>query len=226
MTELFRRLPEAGDLDRPKLVFFFDEAPLLFRDAPKPLLQQIERLVRLVRSTGVGVYFVTQSPLDVPDVVLAQLGNRIQHALRVFTPKDQKMIRAAADAFRPNPGVDVRSALTEMAVGEALVSVMQADGVSSPVERVRVALPEAQIGPISDLEREVLVDNSPLAERYRVRLDDRAALHAFETLVRARRALPPPPALTGEPWREGDALAFVPRLDEPVVARRASRHGL
>lgn len=220
LTELFRRLPEVGDLEKPKLVFFFDEAHLLFRDAPKPLLQQIERLVRLVRSKGVGVYLVTQSPLDVPEAVLAQLANRVQHALRAFTPKDQRMIRAAAQAFRPNPPLDVRSALTQMAVGEALVSVMEADGVPSPVERVRMALPGSQIGPISELERSAAIENSPLYARYAARLDGPVAAHTFDTRMRLKRGLAAKPAPSGEPWREGDALAFVPKFEPSARKQR------
>lgn len=166
LTELFRKLPEAGDLDKPKLVFFFDEAHLLFRDTPPILMEKIERLVRLVRSKGVGVYFVTQSPSDVPDVILAQLGNRIQHALRAYTPKDQKMIAAAAKAFRPNKGVDVKTIITEMGVGEALVSCLDEYGVPAPVERVTVFSPSAHIGPISDLEREAIIQGSAIQTRY------------------------------------------------------------
>ncbi|MDZ7823089.1 MAG: helicase HerA-like domain-containing protein [Ahrensia sp.] len=163
LTELFRHLPEVGDIDKPKLVFFFDEAHLLFSDAPKQLLERIERLVRLVRSKGVGVYFVTQSPKDVPDVVLSQLGNRIQHALRAYTPKDQRMVKAAAQAFRPNKGVDVKSIITEMGVGEALVSCMDDAGIPLPVERVQIFPPSAHIGPISVDERRSIIETSCFA---------------------------------------------------------------
>lgn len=162
LSELFRTLPETGDVDKPKLVFFFDEAHLLFKDAPKALLEKIERLVRLIRSKGVGVYFVTQSPSDVPDTVLSQLGNRVQHALRAYTPKDQRMVRAAAQAFRQNKDVDAKLAITEMGVGEALVSCMDGSGVPCPVERVNVFAPTAHIGPITDVERELIVEQSPL----------------------------------------------------------------
>jgi uncharacterized protein len=163
LTELFRELPEVGDVDKPKMVFFFDEAHLLLSDAPKQLLEKIERLVRLVRSKGVGVYFVTQSPKDVPDAVLSQLGNRIQHALRAYTPKDQRMVRAAAQAFRPNREVDVKTVITEMGVGEALVSCMDEDGIPIPVERVKVMSPSAHIGPITTDERRVIMEASPFA---------------------------------------------------------------
>lgn len=162
LTELFRSLPEAGDLDKPRLVLFFDEAHLLFSDAPAKLLETIERVVRLVRSKGVGVYFVTQNPADVPDSVLAQLGNRVQHALRAYTAREQKMVRAAAQAFRhkDNSLVEknrVHTAITSMGLGEALVSFLDESGVPSVVERVKVILPESQVGPLSDIERSALM---------------------------------------------------------------------
>src|SRR3546814_10063893 len=142
LSELCETLPEVGDPDKPKLVFFFDEAHLLFEDAPKALLDKVEQVVRLIRSKGVGVYFVTQNPVDVPDDVAGKLGNRVQHALRAFTPRDQKAIRAAAETFRTNPGVDVESAITELKVGAALVSLMQADGAPTPVERTLIRPPD------------------------------------------------------------------------------------
>lgn len=166
LTELFRVLPEAGDLAMPKLAFFFDEAHLLFSDAPKNLLEMIERLVRLVRSKGVGVYFVTQSPRDVPDTVLAQLGNRVQHCLRAYTPKDQRMVSASAKAFRPNKAIDVQAVITQLAIGEALVSFLSDDGTPEPVERVRVIPPSAQVGPILEIERTALLEADPLVGRY------------------------------------------------------------
>lgn len=160
LNELLKRLPEVGDADKPKLVFFFDEAHLLFRDAPKHLIEAVERVVRLIRSKGVGVYFVTQSPSDVPDRILAQLGNRIQHALRAYTPKEQRLVKAAAQAFRPNPEIDVQSAVLEMGVGEALVSTLLDDGVPMPVERVKMNLPNSQVGPITDEERKTMLKPS------------------------------------------------------------------
>lgn len=190
LTELFRRLPEVGDLDKPKLVFFFDEAHLLFRDAPKHLLESIERIVRLVRSRGVGVYFVTQSPADVPDNVLAQLGNRVQHALRAYTPKEQRFLKAAARAFRPNPKINVEQAVLEMGVGEALVSTLMADGVPSPVERIKVAMPAGQIGPISDIEREMTVEASPLRVKYPPMTEGADLIHQFQNRQRQKRGLP------------------------------------
>src|SRR5215813_11643973 len=149
LSELFERLPEVGDPEKPKLVFFFDEAHLLFNDAPNVLLEKIEQVIRLVRSKGVGVYFVTQNPLDVPDVVLGQLGNRVQHALRAFTPRDQKAVKAAAQTFRANPGVDVETVITELGVGEALVSFLDEKGTPGMVERAMVMPPHSQIGPIT-----------------------------------------------------------------------------
>ena len=152
LSELFERLPEVGDPDKPTLVFFFDEAHLLFTDAPPPLIEKIEQVVRLIRSKGVGVYFVTQSPADVPDTVLGQLGNRVQHALRAFTPRDQKAVKTAADTLRPNPKVDIARAITELAVGEALVSTLDAKGSPTVTERAWIAPPASRIGPITDAE--------------------------------------------------------------------------
>ena len=149
LSEMFEQLPEVGDLEKPKLVFFFDEAHLLFNDAPKALLDKIEQVVRLIRSKGVGVYFVTQNPLDVPDKVLAQLGNRVQHALRAFTPRDQKAVRAAAETFRPNPKLDTFKAITELGKGEALVSFLEGNGIPSMVERALIAPPSGRVGPIT-----------------------------------------------------------------------------
>ena len=153
LSELFEELPEVGDLDKPKLVFFFDEAHLLFNDAPKPLLEKIEQVVRLIRSKGVGVYFVTQNPLDVPETVLAQLGNRVQHALRAFTPRDQKAVKAAAETFRPNKNLDTAQVITELGKGEALVSFLEGNGVPSMVERTMIRPPSARLGAITPAER-------------------------------------------------------------------------
>ena len=156
LSELFETLPEVGDLDKPKLVFFFDEAHLLFKDAPAALVERIELVVRLVRSKGVGVYFVTQNPLDIPDAVLGQLGNRVQHALRAFTPRDQKAVKAAAETMRAKPGLDISTAITELAVGEALVSLLDEKGRPSVTERVFVLPPGSQIGPINAEQRQGL----------------------------------------------------------------------
>jgi DNA helicase HerA-like ATPase len=166
LSELFEQLPEIGDPEKPKLVFFFDEAHLLFTDAPKALIERIELVVRLVRSKGVGVYFVTQNPLDIPDSVLAQLGNRVQHALRAYTPRDQKAVKATAQTMRQKPGLDIESAITELAVGEALVSFLDSKGRPCMTERVFVAPPASQLGPVSNAQRQGLMQNSLVAGVY------------------------------------------------------------
>ena len=180
LSELFELLPEVGDLDKPKLVFFFDEAHLLFKDAPAALIERIELVVRLVRSKGVGVYFVTQNPLDVPDSVLGQLGNRVQHALRAFTPRDQKAVKAAADTMRANPAIaDMADAIMNLGVGEALVSFLDAKGRPSVTERVFVLPPGSQIGPITPAQRQALIKSSLVAGRYET-VEDRES--AYEKL--------------------------------------------
>ena len=190
LSELFEALPEVGDLDKPKLVFFFDEAHLLFTDAPKPLLEAVQQVVRLIRSKGVGVYFVTQNPLDVPDNVLGQLGNKVQHALRAFTPRDQKAVRAAAETFRQNPKLDTAKAITELAVGEALVSLLEEGGVPEFVERTLVAPPSARVGPLTADERNAVIAASPLRGKYEDAVDRESA---YEMLAK-RKDLPPEPA--------------------------------
>jgi len=175
LSELFEELPEAGDLPAPKLVLFFDEAHLLFDGAPKTLIDKVEQVVRLIRSKGVGVYFITQNPTDVPDDVLAQLGNRVQHALRAFTAKDQKAVKAAAATFRPNPKIRTEDAITELAVGEALVSVLEAKGTPGIVQRVLVAPPAARVGPAPPAERQKAFAASPLAGRYDLAIDRESA---------------------------------------------------
>src|SRR5512140_1147689 len=182
MSELFERLPEVGDQDKPRLVFFFDEAHLLFTDTPPVLLEKIEQVVRLIRSKGVGIYFVTQNPLDIPDVILGQLGNRVQHALRAFTPRDQKAVRSAAETFRPNPGVDVERAITELAVGEALVSFLDEKGVPEPVRRALVVPPRSRLRPLGPDERAQVMSASPLRGRYDQAVDRESA---YERLQRA-----------------------------------------
>jgi DNA helicase HerA-like ATPase len=175
LSELFEQLPEVGDLDQPKLVFFFDEAHLLFNEAPKALVERIELVVRLVRSKGVGVYFVTQNPLDIPDTVLAQLGNRVQHALRAFTPRDQKAVKSAASTMRANPGLDIETAITELAVGEALVSLLDEKGRPSVTQRVYVVPPGSQIGPITPEQRKALIAGSLVAGAYEKTIDRESA---------------------------------------------------
>ncbi|HEY1077456.1 MAG TPA: helicase HerA-like domain-containing protein, partial [Fontimonas sp.] len=166
LSELFENLPEQGDAEKPKLVFFFDEAHLLFKDAPKALVEKIEQVVRLIRSKGVGVYFVTQNPLDLPDEVLGQLGNRVQHALRAFTPRDQKAVRAAAETFRSNPNLNVETAITELGVGEALVSTLQDKGIPGVVERTLIRPPRSRMGAITPDERKLVISRSPVGGRY------------------------------------------------------------
>jgi DNA helicase HerA-like ATPase len=189
LSELFELLPEVGDLDKPKLVFFFDEAHLLFKDAPPVLIERIELVVRLVRSKGVGVYFVTQNPLDVPDTVLGQLGNRVQHALRAFTPRDQKAVKSAASTMRANPGLDIETAITELGVGEALVSFLDSKGRPSVTERVFVLPPGSQIGPIGAAQRQQLVGSSLVAGVYEKAVD-RESAHEILTGRRAGAAAP------------------------------------
>ncbi|MBA8885499.1 helicase HerA-like domain-containing protein [Dokdonella fugitiva] len=194
LSELFEKLPEVGDLDQPKLVFFFDEAHLLFDDAPAALRQRVEQVVRLIRSKGVGVYFCSQNPDDVPDVVLGQMGNRIQHALRAFTPRDQKAVKAAAETFAPNPKIDVAQAITQLGVGEALVSTLQAGGIPMPVERALVSSPGCRIGTITDAERAMIRSRSPIGTKYDTMVDRESA---FEKLSqRAEQEAASAPAAT------------------------------
>src|SRR5690554_2151703 len=166
LAELFEELPEVGDPPKPKLVFFFDEAHLLFNDAPKALLERIEQIARLVRSKGVGVYFVTQNPMDVPDTVSSQLGNRVQHALRAFTPQEQRAVKAAASTFRPNPELNTERVILELKVGEALVSMLENKGEPSIVQRTLIRPPSGRIGPLTDAERKNLIETSPVYGKY------------------------------------------------------------
>ena len=196
LAELFEHLPEAGDLDKPKLVFFFDEAHLLFNDAPAALVDLIEQVVRLIRSKGVGVYFVTQNPADVPDKVLSQLGNRIQHALRAFSPRDQKAVRAAAETMRDNPELNEQAVITELGVGEALVSMLDEKGRPTIVQRALIVPPEAQIGPITLQERATIIKSSVLAGHYE-QMEDRGS--AFEKLkIRVEQKQASVAATTGQ----------------------------
>ncbi|PID79112.1 ATP-binding protein [bacterium DOLZORAL124_64_63] len=180
LAELFEQLPEVGDTDRPKLVLFFDEAHLLFDGADKGLLEKIEQVVRLIRSKGVGIYFISQSPLDIPEDILGQLGMKIEHALRAFTPKDRKTIKAVADSFRPNPDFDTADVVTELGIGEALVSVLDEDGAPTPVERVLISPPESQIGPIDAATRHNLIQRSPIGNRYDQPVDRESAYELLQ----------------------------------------------
>ncbi len=197
LSELFEDLPEAGDVEKPKLVFFFDEAHLLFDGAPKALLDKVEQVVRLIRSKGIGVYFITQNPTDVPDDVLSQLGNRVQHALRAFTARDQKAVKAAASTFRANPSLDVQAAITELGVGEALVSMLEGGGVPGIVDRVLIAPPASHIGPADPEQRAAVLRASPLAGRYDLVID---RVSAYE-ILKQRAAAPaaPEPAPVRQP---------------------------
>jgi DNA helicase HerA-like ATPase len=209
LSELFEELPEVGDPEKPRLVFFFDEAHLLFNEAPKVLIERVEQVIRLIRSKGVGVYFVTQNPLDVPEAVLAQLGNRVQHALRAYTPREQKAVRTAAETFRPNPDFDCATAITQLGTGEALVSTLEPKGVPSMVERTLIRPPSGRIGPLSDAERQQVMDKSPVLGLYDEDLDRESAFEMLEARAKqaadaaaAKRAQedldPAPPAGSGE----------------------------
>ena len=201
LSELFEHLPEIGDPEKPKLVFFFDEAHLLFDDAPKVLLERIELVVRLVRSKGVGVYFVTQNPIDIPDTVLAQLGNRVQHALRAYTPRDQKAVKATAETMRPNPDINIAQAITELATGEALVSFLDEKGRPGVTQRVYVVPPGSQIGPITPQQREALLSNSLVAGSYEKVLDRESA---YEMLMQQRsEGIAAAPGKNGAPAKPG-----------------------
>jgi len=188
LSELYEQLPEVGDRDKPKLVLFFDEAHLLFDDAPEALMDKIEQVVRLIRSKSVGVYFVTQTPLDIPEQVLGQLGNRIQHALRAYTPKDQKAVRTAAQTFRPNPALDTAQVITELGVGEALVSTLQSKGQPSIVQRVLVAPPQSQIGPITPAQRAALIRQSVVYGTYEREVDRESAYEILKARAEQQSA--------------------------------------
>lgn len=180
LSELFEELPEVGDPEKPRLVFFFDEAHLLFDEAPKALLEKVEQVVRLIRSKGVGIYFVTQNPLDVPDTVLSQLGNRVQHALRAFTPRDQKAVKAAAETFRPNPDLDTKQVITELGVGEALISTLERKGIPSVVQRTLIRPPSSRLGPLTKKERKKIVQASPVFGQYEDVIDRESAYEILQ----------------------------------------------
>lgn len=186
LSELFEQLPEVGDQDKPALVFFFDEAHLLFDNAPSSLIEKIEQVVRLIRSKGVGIYFISQNPMDIPSDILGQLGNRVQHALRAFTPKDQKAVRAAAQTFRASPGLDTEQTITQLGVGEALISVLESSGAPTPVVRSLICPPESRLGPMSDEERKTVIGRSPLAGRYEAAIDRESAYEILK--ARAEQA--------------------------------------
>jgi len=215
LSELFEELPEVGDPEKPRLVFFFDEAHLLFDDAPKALVDKVEQVVRLIRSKGVGVYFISQNPMDIPEDVLGQLGNRVQHALRAFTPRDQKVIRATAETFRRNPKLDAETALTELGVGEALVSTLEGKGAPSVVDRVLIRPPASQMGPASDAERRAVLDASPVRGRYDTALDRESA---YELLTKRAEA-----AAEEAERAEAEAAAAKRAKQDQPRARRSTR---
>ncbi len=219
MSELFETLPEVGDPDKPKLCFFFDEAHLLFDDAPKALLDKIEQVVRLIRSKGVGVYFITQNPIDIPDDVAGQLGNRVQHALRAFTPRDQAAVRAAAETFRANPGVDVATAITELKVGEALVSLLQADGSPTPVERTLIKPPASRVGPITADERRVMIQTDAIGDKYDEAIDRESA----EELLAAKTQQASAAAASAKAGTAAEKAAAAQAKADALAARDAAR---
>ncbi len=225
LSELFEQLPEIGDPDKPKLVFFFDEAHLLFDEAPRVLLERIELVVRLVRSKGVGVYFVTQNPLDIPDSVLAQLGNRVQHALRAYTPRDQKAVKATAQTMRQKPGLDIESAITELAVGEALLSLLDAKGRPSVTERAYVLPPGSQIGPITTAQRQALIDHSPVAGVYEKTVDRESAYEKLKDRTESAPAAPPPAGQGASPAGAGASGSLLDGLRDAVFGSTGPRGG-
>ena len=218
LSELFEQLPEIGDPDKPVLCFFFDEAHLLFDEAPPGLLEKVEQVVRLIRSKGVGVYFITQNPIDIPDKVAAQLNNRIQHKLNAFTPRDQQAVRAAAETFRANPGVDVATAITELKIGEALVSLLQPDGAPSPVERTLIKPPGSRVGPITPEERSILVTTDAVGAKYDLLVDRQSA----EEIIKAKGDEAAAAAAVAEARTETDKNAAIQaKLDAQTAKAQA-----
>ncbi|MBO9621436.1 MAG: DUF853 family protein [Sphingomonas sp.] len=219
LSEMFETLPEVGDPDKPKLVFFFDEAHLLFDDAPKALLDKIEQVVRLIRSKGVGVYFVTQNPIDIPEDVAGQLGNRVQHALRAFTPREEKAIRSAAETFRANPGVDVATVITELKVGEALVSLLQEDGSPSPVERTLIKPAASRVGPLTPEERKVLIQTDAIGTKYDQVIDRESA----EELLGAKAQEAVAAAAEAKAATDAEKAAAAKAKEDARLAKEAAR---
>lgn len=223
LSELFEQLPEVGDPDQPKLAFFFDEAHLLFNEAPKALVERIELVVRLVRSKGVGVYFVTQNPLDIPDSVLAQLGNRVQHALRAFTPRDQKAVKAAASTMRQKPGLDIETAITELAVGEALVSLLDDKGRPSVTERVFVLPPASQLGPITPDQRKALIAGSLVAGVYEKTVDRESAYEKLKGRADSAPDAPPATLPGGKPAADASGSGMGGMLNDMLFGTTGPR---
>src|SRR5271154_465252 len=224
LTELFEKLPETGDPDKPKLVFFFDEAHLLFTDLPKTIQDKVQQVVRLVRSKGVGIYFVTQNPIDIPDEVLGQLGNRVQHALRAFTPRDQKAVRAAATTFRANPKINIETTIAELGVGEALVSFLDEIGTPAMVERAMVCPPHSQIGAITPEQRQQLIQNSVVAGVYENAVDRESAYEMLQAKAsQTAPAASAPPPITGQTPTSTPVSSERPWYDIPGVTTRSGR---
>ncbi|WP_425230557.1 helicase HerA-like domain-containing protein [Sphingomonas sp.] len=219
LSELFEHLPEVGDPDKPKLCFFFDEAHLLFDDTPKALMDKIEQVVRLIRSKGVGVYFITQNPIDIPDTVAGQLNNRVQHKLNAFTPRDQKAVSAAADTFRPNPAIDVGAAITELKVGEALVSLLQPDGAPEPVQRVLIAPPGSRVGPVTPDERKQLLQYDAIGAKYDVVVDRESA----EEMLAAKTQQAAATAQAAQAQTATDKAAAAQAKADAAAARQAAQ---
>jgi uncharacterized protein len=219
LSELFEMLPEIGDPDKPKLCFFFDEAHLLFNDAPKALVEKIEQVVRLIRSKGVGVYFITQNPIDIPDTVAGQLNNRIQHKLNAFTPRDQAAVKAAAETFRANAGVDVATVITELKIGEALVSVLQADGSPTPVERTLIKPPASRVGPLTPQERGVMITTDAIGDKYDTLVDRESA----EEILAAKSGEAAAAAAAAKATTEAEKAAAAQAKIDAVAAKEAAR---
>ena len=219
LSELFESLPEVGDPDKPVLCFFFDEAHLLFADAPKALLEKIEQVVRLIRSKGVGVYFITQNPIDIPDTVAGQLGNRVQHALRAFTPRDQAAVKSAATTFRANPGVDVETVITELKVGEALVSLLLPDGSPAPVERTLIKPPRSRVGPVTPVERGVMIQTDPIGDKYDTLVDRASA----EEMIAAKTQEASAAAAEAAAKTDADKAAALQAKEDARAAKEAER---
>jgi DNA helicase HerA-like ATPase len=219
LSELFETLPEVGDPDKPKLCFFFDEAHLLFNDAPKALLEKIEQVVRLIRSKGVGVYFITQNPIDIPDTVAGQLNNRVQHKLNAFTPRDQAAVKAAAETFRANPGVDVATVITELKIGEALVSLLQPDGSPTPVERTLIKPPASRVGPLDAKERGVMIATDAIGDKYDTLIDRQSA----EEILAAKSSEAAAAAAQAKASDEAAKAAAAQAKTDAIAAKEAAR---
>jgi DNA helicase HerA-like ATPase len=219
LSELFELLPEVGDSDKPKLVFFFDEAHLLFEDAPPALQEKVEQVVRLIRSKGVGVYFITQNPIDIPDKIAGQLGNRVQHKLNAFTPRDQAAVKSAAETFRPNPEIDVTAAITELKIGEALVSLLLPDGSPSPVERTLIKPPRSRVGPLSAQERAILVQTDAIGAKYDTLLDRDSA----EEILQAKGHEAAAAAAAAKAQNEAEKAAAEAARQQAIAEKEAAR---